>query len=254
MSLYSAIFAKMTKMTRALILPPICILCHLKPTRDESCLCVACWRKANFIAPPYCALSGAPFSFEWPEGTKSRFVQISPPIYDHARAALRYDEDFAQSLVFRMKFGDRPEIARHVALWLWRAARDILPESDMICAVPLHWRRLWSRRFNQAAELARGLADLSAKPFHPDILIRARATRSQIGLRRAQRRTNVKGAFHIHPKGRDAIQGKNIILVDDVMTSGATMANCVTCLRKAGARRVDLVLLARVIHDYEMVV
>ena len=238
---------------RDLILPPCCLLCAAR-VDEHACLCSRCWRVANFITKPRCEVTGVPFAHEWPEGTQSRLSRIFPPVYDHARAVLRYDAQTGRPLVLRMKYADRPEIAQRVALWMARSSADLLPQTDMIAPVPLHWQRLWSRRFNQASELARHLAVLSGRYFCPQLLLRVRATPSQIGLGRAARRRNVRGAFEVAPAWRKKIKGKSVLLVDDVMTSGATMESCAKALRRAGAGQINVITLARVVHAEEIIV
>ncbi len=241
------------KSLRDLVLPPSCLLCAAR-VGSHFCLCPRCWRAADFITKPRCEITGVPFAHEWPEGTQSRLSQMFPPLYDHARAALRYEAQTGRPLVLRMKYADRPEMALRMAAWMARAAADLLPQTDMIAPVPLHWQRLLSRRFNQAAELARALARDSSIDFYPDLLLRVRPTRSQIGLTRAARRRNVRGAFQINPTWRKKLQGKSVLLVDDVMTSGATLASCAKTLRRAGAGQINVATLARVIHAEETIV
>ena len=237
-----------------LILPPICLLCGRSKVEARHNFCFACWHKARFITKPYCAITGVPFSFEWEEGTLSRKAQLFPPLYDHARAVLRYEGVFARPLILRLKYGDRPELARYVVPWLVRATQDIIAGCDYIVPVPLHWRRLWQRRFNQAAELARALSKATHTPYAPDVLYRTRYTPPQIGLSRVKRKSNVRGAFVVNAKWRAKIKDKHLILIDDVFTTGATTESCVKALRAAGAKRIDVAVLARVVHQQEMLV
>jgi ComF family protein len=236
------------------LLPPVCLLCGVEKVEMRKNFCSPCWQKAQFITKPYCEITGVPFSFEWEEGTVSRRAKLFPPLYDHARAALRYEGDFVRPLILRLKYGDRPELAAHVGDWLARAAKDILPDCDFITPVPLHWRRLLTRRFNQAAELSRALSFLSNRPYGADIMERTRRTAPHIGLSRKQRARNVRGAFAVKSKWKERVKDKHIILVDDVLTSGATVESCVRALRQSGVRRVDIVVLARVVHEEEMLV
>lgn len=236
------------------LLPPVCLLCGVEKVLSRQNFCPVCWQKAQFITKPYCQITGAPFSFEWEAGTISRQAKLFPPIYDHARAALRYEGNFARPLILRLKYGDRPELATHLSDWLARAAKDILTDCDFIVPVPLHWRRLLTRRFNQAAELARALSEVTQRPYGADIMERVIPTTPQIGLNRKARRRNVRKAFAVNPKWKEGVKGKHIILVDDVLTSGATMESCTRALRKQGARRIDIVVLARVVHEQEMIV
>ena len=252
---YTRPFAKkLVKNLEGVLLPPICLLCGAHKVERHYNLCTSCWQRARFISKPYCVITGVPFSFEWEEGTISRRAQLSPPSYDYARAVLRYEGVFARPLILRLKYGDRPELASALAGWLARAAHDIIIDCDFLVPVPLHWYRLWQRRFNQAAELARALSLLTHKPYGADVLQRTRYTKPQIGLSRGDRKRNMRNAFVVKKKWRNKIKGKHLILIDDVFTTGATMESCVKALRRAGARRVDIAVLARVVHEEEMLV
>jgi len=168
-----------------------------------------------------------------------------PPAYGRARAAVRYD-DIARDLVHRLKYGDRLDLATAMGQWMARAGRTLLDDADAVVPVPLHWRRLWGRRFNQAA-LARVVAADAGVPLLTAALRRARATSQQVGLSRSARAVNVQGAFAVTPAGKAAIHGQRLVLVDDVLTSGATVDACTRVLLRAGARNVDVLVFARVV-------
>jgi len=169
-----------------------------------------------------------------------------PPSYGRARAVVRY-EDVARDLVHRLKYGDRLDLATSMGRWMARAGRELLEDADALVPVPLHWRRLWGRRFNQAAALAKAAASQSGVPVLTGILRRIRATPQQVGLSRSARADNVQGAFAVTQDGKAAVHGKRLVLVDDVLTSGATVDACARTLLRAGARNVDVLVFARVV-------
>jgi ComF family protein len=128
-----------------------------------------------------------------------------------------------------------------------RAGRELLDGADALIPVPLHWRRLWARRFNQSAALAGEISKASGVPTLPNALRRARATVQQVGLTKAQRAENVQGAFQVPAEAKGAIAGRRVILIDDVLTSGATADTCARALLRAGAGHVDVLVFARVV-------
>lgn len=168
-----------------------------------------------------------------------------PPAYNRARAVMRYD-GVARDLVHDLKYGDRHHGLRLFGRWLAMAAADLLPDADLLLPVPLARWRLWSRRFNQSALLAAALARRSGLAHDPLVLQRVRATQSQVGLSAEQRRRNVQGAFAVDPTRAHLVYGRNILIVDDVITTGATVEAIARTLKRAGAARVDVVALARV--------
>ena len=156
-----------------LVLPPLCPSCR-EPLGDGVGLCAACWSKLSFIEPPYCARLGIPFLYDPGPGLLSMEAIADPPAYDRARAAVRYD-DVARALVHRFKYGDRLDLAPLMGRWMARAGRELLAEADALIPVPLHWRRLWARRFNQSAALAGAIAQASGVPvLHSALEARAR--------------------------------------------------------------------------------
>jgi ComF family protein len=224
--------------------PPICLACRAA-TAEAGALCSTCWRAMRFIERPFCDRLGTPFEHDLGEGLLSPQAVTDPPVFQRARAVARFEDGPARRLVHRLKYSDRGELAGPMGAWMARAAADVLADADAITPVPLHARRLWTRRFNQAAALAREVARRSGKPFEPVLLQRVKATRSQVGLTREQRVQNMQGAFRAAPAA--SVRGRRIALVDDVLTSGATANAAARALLKAGATQVDLIVFARVV-------
>ncbi len=217
-----------------------------EPLGDGAGLCAACWSKLSLIEPPYCARLGIPFVYDPGPGLLSMEAIANPPAYDRARAAVRYD-DIARSLVLSFKYGDRLDLAPMMGRWMARAGRELLNDADALLPVPLHWRRLWARRFNQAAALARAISAISGVPVLDGGIKRVRATPQQVGLSKTERADNVQGAFRVPPERKAAIAGRRLILIDDVLTSGATVDTCARALLRAGAAHVDVLVFARVV-------
>lgn len=226
-------------------LPPLCPACR-EPLGDGAGLCAACWTKLAFIEPPYCARLGIPFAYDPGPGLLSMEAIANPPAYDRARAAVRYD-DIARHLVHAFKYGDRLDLAPMMGRWMARAGRELTEGADGFIPVPLHWRRLWARRFNQSAVLASAVSQLTSVPVLTDALRRVRATQQQVGLDKSERAENVQGAFKVTPERQAEVAGRRLILVDDVLTSGATTNACARALLRAGAAHVDVLVFARVV-------
>jgi ComF family protein len=227
-------------------LPPLCPACR-EPLGEHGGLCAACWAKLSFIAPPYCERLGIPFAYDPGPGILSMEAIADPPAYRKARAAVRYD-DVARTLVHSLKYGDRMDLAPTLGAWMASAGRPLLAEADALVPVPLHWRRLWARRFNQSAALAQAVARRSGLPARHDLLRRVKPTPQQVGLSRAEREHNVQGAFKVPPAAKGEIVGRRLIVVDDVLTSGATADACCRALLRAGAAQVDVLVFARVVQ------
>ncbi|MBS0331326.1 MAG: ComF family protein, partial [Proteobacteria bacterium] len=192
---------------------------------------------------PVCDGCGAPFEFEM--GVRCAACMAKPAAFDAARAACLYDE-MSRDPILKLKHADRTDLAPLFARWLSRAAAPLIAEADAIAPVPLHPSRLLSRRYNQAAEIARPLAAMSGLQYLPDAVVRRRATETQGGKSGTGRRRNVAGAFEVPPRRAAQVAGKRILLVDDVMTTGATAEGCARALKAAGAVRVDVAVVARV--------
>jgi ComF family protein len=231
-----------------LVLPPRCLACGGLVERQGR-LCAGCWRALTFLTPPYCRLCGYPLPHAAAEAPLCGGCTLSPPAFDRARAALRYD-DGARGLILAFKHADRTDSAPLFGRWLAQAGRDLLSDAELIAPVPLHRWRLLKRGYNQAAVLARALARETALALLPDLLQRCRATPSQQGLSAQGRLLNITpAAFRAHPWHRARLAGRKVVLVDDVLTTGATVAACAQVLRQAGAARVDVLTLARVVRD-----
>ena len=226
-------------------LPPLCPSCR-EPLGDGIGLCAACWSKLSLIEPPFCSRLGIPFAYDPGPGVISMEAIADPPAYQRARAAVRYD-DVARALIHAYKYGDRLDLAPLIGNWMARAGRELLAESDGLIPVPLHWRRLWARRFNQSATLARAISAAAGVPVIDDALQRVRPTAQQVGLSKSARAENVQGAFRVTPDGKGKVSGRRLVLVDDVLTSGATSDTCARALLRAGAKQVDVLVFARVV-------
>jgi ComF family protein len=234
-----------------LVYPPLCIGCRAQ-VAEPGALCATCWQAVRFLDGPMCDCCGLPFEFDFDisggAGARCAACLASPPAFDKARAVMRYDEH-SRGPILALKHGDRLDLAPAFARWLDRGGRVLLDETDLIVPVPLHPGRLWRRRYNQSAELARALAKLSGKPAALTLLDRSRATPSQGAMRSAKaRRRNMLGAFKVPPRHKSAIAGRNILLVDDVLTTGATVEACARALKRAGATKVLVLALARVVR------
>jgi ComF family protein len=210
-------------------------------------LTTGAWGRIRFIEAPLCDACGTPFEADMGAGARCGPCLARPPAFDHARAACLYDEH-ARDLILKLKHADRTDLAALFARWLARAAADIAPQLDAVVPVPLHRGRLLSRRYNQCAEIARPLARLLRLRYFADALARTRATPSQGGKSADARLRNVAGAFAAPVGWRRRLEGARVLLVDDVLTTGATVEACAGALKAAGAARVDVAVIARVDH------
>jgi len=237
-----------------LLLPPQCLACDTLVSAPGT-LCHACWDGAAFVSAPLCAACGVPFEFDHgPDALCGACLRDRPRI-DRARTVVVYN-DVSRNLATGLKYRDRTHVAPPLGGWLARAGREILPDADLIAPVPLHRMRLWRRRFNQSALLARAIARNTGRDganvvshtpqLRLNLLTRDRATPSQGGLNAAERRRNVRGAFSVNARHRQAVSGARILLVDDVFTTGATLDACAAALLDCGAAAVDALVLARV--------
>jgi ComF family protein len=229
-----------------LLLPPHCMACEM-PVASSGTLCAQCWGKLRLIERPYCDRLGTPFAYDLGEGALSAEAIADPPPFERLRAVAAYD-DMARKLVHGLKYGDRLDLARWMARWMARAGSEVVAAAGVIVPVPLHRRRLWSRRFNQSAMLALAIAEAADKAIAPTALRRIRSTRQQVGLSARERADNVRGAFRVAEGERIAVAGRRVLLVDDVYTTGATMKAATRALMRAGAEAVDAVVFARVVR------
>jgi predicted amidophosphoribosyltransferase len=282
---WSPVSAVQQVLSRAadLLLPPLCPGC-LAPVASHQGLCPPCWTQLRFLSPPLCPVHGTPLPPGAEDGMLSPAAIAQPPAFSRARAAVAY-EGVAARIVTSFKYADRNDFTPLMARLMCQAGSVLLEDADLIVPVPLHWRRLFSRRFNQSAELARQICALRTndygvdggidrgidrgvdrgpdhgadiRPDHgrgggpryaADLLIRRKATRQQVGLQAAQRALNVAGAFAVLAESKPALAGKRVVLVDDVFTTGATVAACARVLLRAGAQAVDVLTFARVLDE-----
>ena len=228
-------------------LPTLCVSCR-EPVDGEG-VCAECWAKLSFIAPPFCPRLGIPFVYDPGPELLSMEAIANPPAYQRARAAVRYD-DVARTLVHALKYQDRTDLAPTMGRWMARAGKELLEGADMLVPVPLHWRRGWSRRYNQSGALAKVISRQSGVKMASEVLQRVRATEQQIGLSRTQRASNVQGAFKVAEERKADLQGRRVILIDDVLTSGATVDACARALLRAKAAQVDVLVFARVVDQH----
>jgi ComF family protein len=211
------------------------------------------WSRIRFLEAPVCDGCGAAFEYDGGAFAEDRCAACiaHPYAFQRARAACLYDAA-SRGLILRFKHGDQQQFAPLFARWIGRAAADLVEAADAVVPVPLHPLRLLSRRFNQAAEIARPLARHVSRDYLPDALVRTTHTTSQGGKSQRGRRLNVKKAFAVTEAGQRRIRGRRILLIDDVLTTGATGEACARVLLDAGARAVDLAVIARVRNAREL--
>lgn len=224
------------------LFPATCPGCG-RVTADHGALCQTCWHDIDFIERPYCEILGTPFAHDLGAGFLSAEAIANPPVFDRLRAVCVFD-GVARRLVHGLKYRDRTELAPMMARWMARAGKEIIADCDVIVPVPLHRWRLFSRRFNQAADLARALGAETGRPMLANALRRKRHTARQIGLGRTAREANMKGAFEATAQGKVELLGRRVLLVDDVYTTGATVSAATRALKRAGAAKVDVLTFA----------
>jgi ComF family protein len=243
----AGLFGKLGRFVVDVILPPTCLACRA-PVGEGGGLCPQCWIGAGFIERPYCERLGTPFPSDYGGPLISPAALAEPPAYGRARAVARYG-DVVRDLTHMLKYGDRLDLVHSLARWMTRAGAELLADADVLVPVPLHWTRLWQRRFNQSSVLARAVAKFSGVPAADHLLARRRPTPPQVGLARKERARNVQGAFEVPKASRVEVKGKKLVLVDDILTTGATVDACAKALLRAGASRVDVLVLARVVDQ-----
>ncbi len=232
--------------TLDVLLPPQCLRCGAL-VDAPGVLCPSCWERIVFLGPPQCDACGLPFEYDVGEGALCGACTRKRPQFHRARAAMVYD-DASRRLVLAFKHGDRTDTAPAFGRWLVRAGSDLIADADVVAPVPLHWTRLFARRYNQAALLGYAVGRLAGVPVVPDLLVRRRRTASQGRLSPSARYRNLRGAFAAARSRVAVIKGRRVLLVDDVLTTGATAAACARTLLRAGARAVDVLTLARVVR------
>ncbi len=225
----------------ALMLPQ-CLICNAVVEAPGN-LFAACFSEVNFVTPPICQSCGVPLDATISDDLLCGECVREHPVFTRARAVFLY-ESKSRSLVLKLKHGDRTDAAAHLAKWLKRSGTALLETCDVIVPVPLHKWRMFMRTYNQSALLANALGKLAGVSVEANALVRKKATQSQGGLGRAAQRQNVAKAFDVRAPGR--FDGKRVLLIDDVLTTGATANACASTLLRAGAANVDLLVLARV--------
>ena len=246
MQLSATLPAQLRRLGRAVVdgvLPPRCLACGTIVDEPDA-LCSSCWAGMRFFAPPWCAVCGLPFPHPMGEEAVCADCARQKPSWDRARAVMRYDKH-SRHLVLALKHGDRTHVARALGRWMGRAGAELLQSADMIVPVPLHWTRLFTRRYNQAGLLAHAVRAAGGPPVMADWLVRRR-TPSQGRLGPVARVRNVRGAFAVR-RGCD-VKGKRIVLVDDVLTTGATVEECARVLRRGGAASIGVLTLSRAVR------
>ncbi len=233
------------------IVPPVCVSCR-SALSDHHALCSRCWSDVAFIRAPICDTLGIPLPFDPGGPSISAAALADPPDFDRARAAVHY-AGTARHLLHAFKYADRQDVHVLLSAWLQSAGRDLLGDAHLIAPVPMNRRRLFWRTFNQAAVLAHELAGRTGLPVSTSVLRRRRATRPQVGLTRSQRLDNMQGAFAVSKRRKALVEGHNILLIDDVVTTGATANACARVLKRAGAARVDVLAVAMVAGDVPLV-
>src|SRR5712692_6324128 len=246
MQLTATLPAQLRRIGRAVVdgvLPPRCLACGTV-VDEPNALCGQCWAAMTFFAPPWCAGCGLPFPYPMEESAVCADCARQQASWDRARAVLRYDKH-SRRLVLALKY-DRTHLANALGGWMRRAGDEILDGVDFIVPVPLHWTRLFARRYNQAGLLAHAIHAAGGPPVAPDWLVRRRRTPSQGRLGAQARARNVRGAFVLRPG--HSVAGKRLVVVDDVLTTGATVEECARVLRRAGAGIVSVLTLARALR------
>jgi ComF family protein len=229
-----------------MVLPAQCLGCRTV-VDTLGALCPSCWSKVRFIDRPLCAACGVPFEFEMGEGALCGACVRSRPEYDRARAAIVYDEG-SRGLILGLKHGDRTDAAPAFARWMLRAGGELVADADLIAPVPLHWTRLFARRYNQAALLALAIGKQSGTRVVPDLLVRRKRTSPLGKLGPSARRKTVQHAFTIRARKIPIVSGRRVLLIDDVHTTGATVNGCSRVLLRAGASAVDVLSVARTVR------
>jgi ComF family protein len=226
-------------------LPPRCPACGAI-TADGANFCATCWPQLRFLGLPCCAACALPFDHELEQGSVCASCLLSPPVHDGVRAVVAYD-DLSRQIVLRLKYGGKIGLAKLIARQLVRHL-PLHTEGIIVAPVPLHWTRLWSRSFNQSALIASELARLGGLEYCPDLLLRTARTPSLKGLSSKARRKTVAKVFSIKPEHMQRLTHARVILVDDVLTTGATSDGCIKILKKGGANWVQLFCWARALR------
>lgn len=212
---------------------------------ERGLLCTDCWSKVNFISEPACAVCGIPFEFDVDLELRCAKCAQEKPFFDSALSLFRYD-DASQNIIHQLKYNDKTYLAKYLAGWLHSRVGSKLQGYDYVIPVPMHRQRLKKRFYNQSALLAKYLSNLAGVEFSPNLLVKHKATSPQTGLSKAARFKNIRNSFSLNSAYKQQIVGANIILVDDVYTTGATLNECSRILKKASCAKIKVLTLARV--------
>lgn len=244
----AGVWTRMRRASRSIVdalVPPQCPVSG-EPVGEPALLSGPGWQQLGFIEAPFCPGCAVPFAVDHGPGVRCGRCVGAASALSQTRAALIYD-DISVPLVVAFKHGDRTDYAPLLARLMVRAGDGLFRPGAVLMPVPLHVRRLRARRYNQAALLSQHVAAATGLAVDVESLIRQRHTPPQKDLTPDARKRNVAGAFAIRPARADAIKGQHVILVDDVFTTGSTLTACASRLRRAGAARVDALVLARVV-------
>lgn len=229
--------------------PPLCLNCEAAVVEADT-LCASCFGKLRPITAPLCPRLGIPFQISLGPEALSAEAIADPPPFDRSRSAVIYTE-VARAIVSRMKYGDRPELARFCGRLMAGAGGELWADRPVLVPVPLHPLRQIGRRYNQSLELARVLGRLTGLSVDASMVRRTKRTRQQVGLSADARQRNVAGAFAAHPEVLARARGRGVVIVDDVITTGSTVKAMTRALQRAGVARVDVISFARVVVGYE---
>ena len=230
--------------------PPVCLHCETA-VADADALCGACFAALRPITAPLCPRLGTPFEVALGPDTVSAAAIADPPPFDRARSAVLYNE-VARRLVSRLKYGDRPELAKFCGRLMAGAGAEFWEAEPVLVPVPLHRFRQFERRYNQSTELARALGRITGAVVDPLLVSRTRRTRQQVGLSADARQRNVAGAFTARADTLARLRGRGVVIVDDVLTTGATVKAVTRALQRVGVERVDVITFARVVPGQDL--
>ncbi len=225
------------------IFPPKCLTCDCK-TETTNLFCFQCWNNLVFISEPRCKICGAPFPAKMGENTICHYCIEDKPKYDLARSILRFDHH-SEKLIHNFKYYDKTEATKTLASMMLKTYGNLIDNIDFIVPIPMHKSKLRKRKYNQAAALAVEIARLSSKLYSPDILIKFKDSPSQSGLSKERRKENVKNTFKFNFMYKESAFRKNILLIDDVLTTGSTASECSKVLKRNGVKRVNILTIAR---------
>lgn len=225
--------------------PPVCLHCEAA-IADADALCAKCFGQLRPITAPLCPRLGIPFDVAIGPDAISAEAIADPPPFDRSRSAVLYNE-VARKLVSRLKYGDRPELARFCARLMAAAGHELWEKGPVLVPVPLHRFRQFERRYNQSTELARALGKITGLQVDPLLVSRVKRTKQQVGLTADQRQRNVAGAFAARPDALGRLAGRGVVIVDDVITTGSTVNAVTRALNKSGVGQIDVISFARVV-------